>query len=128
MKELSCGKLVVKNSFFYCHLYSIEKKEEIKIVINSHKKLYNKANHHCYAINFRDESDKSYCFFKNDGEIGHPGMILLKLLKRYNLSNILIVVSRIFGGIKLGIGGVSRSFREVGESVIKYYISKMIHN
>jgi putative IMPACT (imprinted ancient) family translation regulator len=128
MMELSSGKLIVKNSFFYAHLYSIKKMDEIKMIINSHKKLYNKANHHCYAIYFKDESGQTHDSFKNDGEVGHPGMILLKLLKKYNLKNNMIVVSRIFGGIRLGIGGVSRSFKDVGESVIKYYISKKIHN
>ena len=122
MKELSAGKLIVKNSFFFGHLYSIEKKDEINIIIKTHKKLYNKANHHCYAITLKENSGEIYNSFKNDGEVGHPGKILLELLTKYNLHNNLIVVSRIFGGIKLGVGGVSRSFKEIGDSVIKYYI------
>lgn len=124
MKELSAGKLIVKNSFFLGHLYSIGKIEEINIIIKLHKKLYIKANHHCYAITFGEKSGQIYNSFKNDGEVGHPGKILLELLIKYNLHNNLIVVSRIFGGIKLGVGGVSRSFKEIGDSVIKYYIYK----
>jgi len=128
MEELSVGKLIVKNSFFFGHLYSIEKKDEINIIIKTHKKIYNKANHHCYAITLEENTGEIYNSFKNDGEIGHPGRILLELLKKYNLKNNVIFVSRIFGGIKLGVGGVSRSFKDVGESVIKYYISKNVHN
>ena len=122
MKELAVGKLIVKNSFFFGHLYSIGKIEEINIIIKLHKKLYIKANHHCYAITFGEKSGQIYNSFKNDGEVGHPGKVLLELLIKYNLHNNLIVVSRIFGGIKLGVGGVSRSFKEIGDSVIKYYI------
>ena len=128
MKELSVGKLIVKNSIFFSHLYSIEKKDDIKLIIKSHKELYKKANHHCYAIIFVEKSGQISQSFKNDGEVGNPGKILLKLLNKYNFQNNVIVVSRLFGGIKLGIGGVSRSFKEIGESVIQYYISKKIHN
>ena len=84
MKELSVGKLIVKNSFFFSHLYSIEKKDDIKIIINLHKKLYKKAKHHCYAIIFKEKSGQIYRSFKNDGEVGHPGKILLELLNKYN--------------------------------------------
>ncbi len=128
MRELSVGKLVIKKSFFFGHLYSIEKKEEINDILKIHKKLYKKANHHCYALFIKKTSGEFYSYFKNDNEVGHPGKILLELLKKYNLDKNAIVVSRIFGGIKLGIGAVSRSFRDVGESVIKYYISKNNHN
>ena len=128
MEELSVGKLTVKNSIFFGHLYCIEKKEEIDIIIELHKKLYNKANHHCYAINLYENKNLIFNSFKNDGEVGHPGRILLELLKKYSLQSNVLCVSRIFGGIHLGVGGVSRSFKNVGESVIIHYISKKIHN
>ena len=128
MKELSVGKLIIKNSIFFSHLYSIETKDDIKMIIKLHKKLYKKANHHCYAIIFKDNSGYTYKTFKNDGEVGHPGKILLELLIKYDFQHNVIIVSRIFGGIKLGIGDVSKSFKNAGESVIQYYISKKIHN
>lgn len=127
MNEISVGKLIVKNSFFFGHLYCIENKREIDNIIDLHKKLYKRANHHCYAINFKEKSGQFYTSFKNDGEVGYPGKILLQLLKKYNLNNNVIVVSRIFGGIKLGVGGVSKSFKNIGESLINYYISNSIH-
>jgi putative IMPACT (imprinted ancient) family translation regulator len=54
---------------------------------------------------------------KDDGEVGHPGKVLLELLRREDLEGG-ILVSRIFGGVKLGVGGVSRAFREAGEGAI----------
>ncbi len=71
-------------------------------------------------------NDNTYTYYKNDGEVGRPGQLLLELLIKYKLNNVLLCVSRIFGGIKLGVGGVSRAFKKIGESVIEYYISKNI--
>ena len=127
MNELSAGKLTVKKSIFFGHLYSIENKDEIDKILKKHKKLYSKANHHCYAINLNNEKADVITLFKNDGEVGKPGKILLELLKKYNLQKNVLCVSRIFGGIKLGVGGVSKAFKELGESVIKYYIFKNKH-
>jgi putative IMPACT (imprinted ancient) family translation regulator len=55
---------------------------------------------------------------RDDGEVGHPGRVLLEILRRHDLAGG-IVVSRIFGGVKLGVGGVSRAFREAGEGVVE---------
>ena len=51
--------------------------------------------------------------------VGHPGKVLLELLKKNDLGQHALVVSRVFGGVKLGVGGVSRAFREAGEGVIE---------
>jgi putative IMPACT (imprinted ancient) family translation regulator len=59
---------------------------------------------------------------KDDGEVGHPGRALLELLRREDLEGA-VVVSRIFGGVKLGVGGVTRAFREAGEGAIRAYRS-----
>lgn len=124
MEELSAGKLTYKKSRFFAHLYKINNKEEIIDILESQKKLYKKACHHCYAVYLIDDKNSITSIFKNDGEVGYPGKILLELLKKFNLNKNIIVVSRIFGGVKLGVGGVSKSFKDIGESVIKIYISK----
>ena len=56
--------------------------------------------------------------FRDDGEAGKPGRGLLTLMKSRGLENHALVVSRVFGGTKLGVGGVSRAFREAGEAAI----------
>ena len=128
MKQLSAGKLIVKNSIFFGHFYSIDKKDDVKMIVKSHKTLYKKANHHCYAIVFMEKSGQIYKSFKNDSEVGHPGKILLDILNKYDFQSNVLIVSRVFGGIKLGIGGVSRSFKDIGDSIVQYYIFKNIHN
>ena len=72
---------------------------------------------HLYQIeNLTDEDSR------NDGEVGSPGRVLLELLQEYNLDGYMIMISRKFGGIKLGQGGVARAFRNSGRGVIKTYI------
>lgn len=115
--ELSAGKLVVRKSKFYAHLYRIESAYDIADVRRIHNKKYKKAAHHCYAAFYNGIEDQ-----KADGEVGSPGRVLLELLHEYNLDNHMIMVSRIFGGIKLGQGGVARAFRDSGRGAILAYL------
>ena len=114
MKEISAIKYVENKSRFYAHHYKIENEEDISEILKIHRKNYKKANHHCYAAIIEKKE-----IFKDDGEVGHPGRVLLGIIKNNNLDSDLIVVSRIFGGIKLGVGGVSRAFREAANSLFK---------
>jgi putative IMPACT (imprinted ancient) family translation regulator len=122
MQELAAVKLTVQHSRFFAHLYKIEKTEEIADIIKSNRKSYKKANHHCYALRLFNNSNKQIIeSFKDDGEVGQPGRVLLEILKKHNLNQHALIVSRIFGGIKLGVGGVSRAFRDAGEGVVEQY-------
>jgi putative IMPACT (imprinted ancient) family translation regulator len=124
MKELAAVKFIEKRSRFFAHLYDIDSKDEIEKIIKNHKRLYKKANHHCYSLRFISNDFKKNEFYKDDGEVGHPGKVLLELLIKNNMNHHVLIVSRVFGGIKLGVGGVSRAFRNAGESVIDYYKSR----
>jgi len=123
MKELSAGKLVVRRSQFFAYLYELGDEDEIIDIIKSHRSSYKKANHHCYALRVSNQSGQIVESVKDDGEVGHPGRVLLEVLKKHNLKHHALVVSRIFGGIKLGVGGVSRAFRNAGEEVAKHHKS-----
>lgn len=123
MEELCAGKLVETRSRFYAHLYHIDDAEEITEILRQHRTRYKKANHHCYAHLFIDDQIIiERC--SDDGEVGHPGKILLDILKQHHLYHHVLIVSRVFGGIKLGIGGVSRAFRDAGNSVVDQYKTK----
>jgi len=122
MQELSAVKLTVKRSRFFAHLYLLGSPEEMDAILKTHRKEYKKARHHCYAVRFIDDE---VAISKDDGEVGHPGRVLMEILEKYNLDRHALVVSRIFGGVKLGIGGVSRAFREAGESAVAEYLDKM---
>jgi putative IMPACT (imprinted ancient) family translation regulator len=116
--QISAGKLVVKKSKFYAHLYHIDSKDELKKIVEDHRTTYSNANHHCYAIYCCDEKGGCVKEFQHDGEVGHPGKVLLQLLEHHHLNHHALVVSRVFGGIKLGVGGVTRAFRKAGNGAI----------
>ena len=105
-------KMTEQKSRFMAHLYLIENEADEAEILKLHRRKYKKANHHCYAL-ILDRQEKS----KDDGEVGHPGRVLLGIMKKHELDSHMLIVSRIFGGIKLGVGGVSRAFREAGQAV-----------
>jgi putative IMPACT (imprinted ancient) family translation regulator len=90
---------------------------EAKKVVAKQKRTHHKARHHCWACRIRDEDDRLVEQARDDGEVGRPGMILLEQLRRDDLEGV-IVVSRFFGGVKLGPAGVGRAFRAAGEGAI----------
>jgi len=117
MNELSAVKVVIKHSRFFAHLYMLDSPGEIVEILKIHRREYKKACHHCYALRFIEENETKS--FRDDGEVGHPGRVLMEILEKHDLKKHALVVSRIFGGTKLGVGGVSRAFREAGESAIE---------
>ena len=84
---------------------------DVKKELARRKKSYRKARHHCWACRVRDENGRLVEQARDDGEVGRPGMKMLELLRQRDLEG-LLVVSRYFGGIKLGPGGVGRAFRD----------------
>lgn len=116
IREVSVVRLDEKKSKFYAHLYEIDTPEDITTIRDMHIKLYKKAAHHCYAAVCGTFSDS-----RSDGEVGSPGRVLLEIMTHHNLNSHVLIVSRIFGGIKLGPAGVSRAFREVGIGAVLEY-------
>jgi len=109
--------LTVERSRFHALLTPLASPAEIEALLKARRRDYRKANHHCWACRTCDASGAAVELSKDDGEVGHPGRVLLELLKKHDLEGALIV-SRIFGGVKLGIGGVSRAFRDAGQGAI----------
>jgi putative IMPACT (imprinted ancient) family translation regulator len=113
--------LTVERSRFHALLTPLGSPQEVEAVLKQRRRDYRKANHHCWAYRLRGEAGATLDMSKDDGEVGHPGRVLLELLKRHDLEGALIV-SRVFGGVKLGVGGVSRAFRDAGQAAINTYI------
>ena len=120
MKELVAVKFVERRSRFYAHLYKISSQDEIEIILKKHRRDYKKAVHHCWGARINEHDGDVREIHKDDGEVGHPGKVLLELLNNEGLDSHLLMVSRIFGGQKLGVGGVSRAFRDAGKGVIHH--------
>ena len=99
-----------KGSRFIARAYPVETEEEIKEVIASLKKEYHDARHHCYAWRLGCGGERFRA--NDDGEpSGSAGRQILGQIDSRGLSDILIVVIRYFGGIKLGIPGLIRAYR-----------------
>ncbi len=109
--------LTVERSRFYALLAPLDSPEAIDGLLKDRRRDYRKAVHHCWAYRCTVAGGTVVEMSKDDGEVGHPGRVLLELLRKHDIEGVL-VVSRIFGGVKLGVGGVSRAFRDAGQGAI----------
>ncbi len=116
MEEIASSKVVVQRSRFFAHLYEIASTNEIILILKLHRSKYRKANHHCYGMRIKGDGGVSEVQ-KDDGEVGHPGKVILEIMRKKGLDHHVLIISRVFGGVKLGVGGVSRAFREAGSSL-----------
>lgn len=107
-------EITIKNSKFIGVIMPIESKEDIKERLNKLKTEYKNATHYCYA--FKLINDKG---FSDDGEPNKTaGIPILNVIEGENLINVLVVVIRYFGGIKLGPGGLIRAYSNTCKEVI----------
>jgi putative IMPACT (imprinted ancient) family translation regulator len=110
-------KWLAERSRFFAVLFPAADEDGVQKMVRLKKGEHRKATHHCWAFRGLDEKGHGVDKSRDDGEVGHPGRVLLELLRRHDLEGGLLV-SRVFGGVKLGVGGVSRAFREAGEGAI----------
>lgn len=102
----------IKKSEFYSFLISVTNMEEVKNHLVKIRKEHKTARHVCYAC-IMSQPRVERC--SDDGEPdGTAGKPLLELLKKRGLENVLLVVVRYFGGIKLGAGGLIRAYTNAG--------------
>ena len=102
-------EIIIERSRFICHVYRVESIEEATVHINCIRKKHARANHNCvaYLIGENNEFGRA----ADDGEPnGTAGAPMLEVLQRQNVRNCLVVVTRYFGGIKLGAGGLIRAY------------------
>ncbi|MBQ0786595.1 MAG: YigZ family protein [Oceanihabitans sp.] len=101
-----------KNSKFYGYAFPIQNEEEVKQHLEDLKKQHHTAGHFCYAYQFgTDEKNISYRA-NDDGEPNNSaGMPIYGQIQSYDVTNILIVVLRYYGGVKLGVGGLINAYR-----------------
>ena len=114
---------IAERSRFFAVLFPAADETDIQKMVRLKKSEQRKARHHCWAFCGLDENGNRIEKSRDDGEVGHPGRVLLELLRHYDLEGGLLV-SRVFGGVKLGVGGVSRAFREAGAGAIEEYKKK----
>ena len=105
-------EIVVKKSKFIANFIKISSKEQAEKEIKKIKKKYFDARHNCISYRVL-EDEKIIERFSDDGEpSGTAGQPMLNILQKNNLVNVLIVVTRYFGGILLGTGGLVRAYSD----------------
>ena len=102
------SEIIIKNSRFITSLIKIDETSNIKDLIETIKVKYPNATHYCYAYITKDNQKSS-----DDGEPGGTaGLPMLNVLIKNNLINILAIITRYFGGLKIGAGGLVRAYNK----------------
>lgn len=109
IKEDGMVQEEIKKSRFICHVKRVYSEEEARAFIAAIKKEHYKATHNCSAFIIGEKSDIKRT--SDDGEpSGTAGVPMLGVLEKHELTNLCVVVTRYFGGIKLGAGGLIRAY------------------
>lgn len=111
IKNNTSAEITEKKSRFIANVIYVETNEEAEENIKKIKKEHYNAKHNCFAYIVMGENNERIKRFSDDGEpAGTAGAPILEILEKQNLSNVLVVVTRYFGGILLGTGGLLRAY------------------
>ena len=105
----------IKKSNFIAQVYSIISEDDFKLHLTNAKKKYYDASHHCYAFKLVNGKVR----YSDAGEPnGTAGLRILNAIEHFKLINQLVIVSRIFGGIKLGVGPLGKAYYQSAYQVL----------
>lgn len=107
-----------KGSKFLAFAYPVSDVGDVQEMLEELRKKYHDARHHCYAyiLGMEDQVYKA----NDDGEPNHSaGDPILGQIRAFNLTNVLVVVVRYFGGIKLGVGGLVTAYKAAAEDALQ---------
>ena len=111
-------KQEIKKSEFICTLFPVTSVDEATNFLSLTRKKYYDATHNCYAYIIGNNAEIIKC--SDDGEPSQTaGVVILEALKKNELTNVLAIVTRYFGGIKLGAGGLVRAYSSSTSLVIQ---------
>jgi uncharacterized YigZ family protein len=107
-----------KNSKFYGYALPIKSEVEIKSYLEALKKQHHSARHFCYAYQLGTETINYRA--NDDGEPNNSaGMPIYGQIQSFNLTNVLVVVVRYFGGVKLGVGGLINAYKTTAQLALE---------
>ena len=107
-----------KNSKFFGYTYPVFNEDDVKDHIEALKKQHHSARHWCYAYQIGTESIKYRA--NDDGEPSNSaGMPIYGQIQSFDVTNVLIVVVRYFGGVKLGVGGLINAYRTAAQMALE---------
>ncbi|TRW23575.1 YigZ family protein [Flavobacterium zepuense] len=107
-----------KNSKFFGYAYPVTTEDEVKPLITDLRKQHQSAGHFCYA--FQLGADTVYYRTNDDGEPNNSaGMPIYGQIQSFGVTNVLVVVVRYFGGVKLGVGGLISAYRTSAQMALE---------
>jgi uncharacterized YigZ family protein len=107
-----------KNSKFFGYAFPITAEDEIKLHLDKLRKKHFGAGHFCYA--FQLGTDTLFFRVNDDGEPSNSaGMPIYGQIQSYGLTNVLVVVVRFFGGVKLGVGGLISAYKTAAQMALE---------
>lgn len=110
--------IIIQKSRFIAEAYRVNSVSEVEEILQNTRKKYYDATHHCYAYRLND--DASIQKMSDDGEPAKTaGAPMLDVLVKQNITNILVIVTRYFGGTLLGAGGLVRAYSSATSEVLK---------
>ena len=108
-----------KNSKFFGYAFPVFNEDDVKLYLEKLKKEHHAARHYCYAYQLGTET-LSYRV-NDDGEPSNSaGMPIYGQIQSFNITNILIVVVRYFGGVKLGVGGLINAYKTTAQIALEH--------
>ena len=107
-----------KNSKFFGYAFPIQSEDQVKPIIDILRKEHPTAGHFCYA--YQIGADTINYRANDDGEPSNSaGMPIYGQIQSFSVTNILIVVVRIFGGVKLGVGGLISAYKTTAQMILQ---------
>jgi len=107
-----------RKSKFYAAVYPITSEDDVKPIVEELRKKYHTANHVCYAWQLGVESPTYRA--NDDGEPNNSaGMPIYGQIQSFDVTNVLITVTRIFGGTKLGVGGLIQAYKTAAQMALE---------
>lgn len=107
-----------KNSKFFGYAYPVTSEDEVKTILEGLRKQHHSARHWCYA--FQLGTSKIHYRANDDGEPNNSaGMPIYGQIQSFGVTNVLIVVVRYFGGVKLGVGGLISAYRTAAQMALE---------
>ena len=113
------ARLEIKKSEFIAYAYPVHTREQAMFHVEQLREKYPDARHHCWAYIIGDPNNTTSAGFDDDGEPnGTAGRPILNVLQHKAIGNIIIIVVRYFGGIKLGAGGLTRAYAGSAQAAV----------
>ena len=119
LKHAVSARLDIKKSEFIAYAYPVTSREQAMFHVEQLRAQYADARHHCWAYIIGDPDNTTSAGFDDDGEPnGTAGRPILNVLQHKSIGNVIIIVVRYFGGIKLGAGGLTRAYAGSAQAAV----------